>query len=112
MTVTGQNITTTQGDTENLVIVIDITETPSLDIEMCFFDWVVYRQTTKEVVLEKTTASGIVADNVTNEIIIHIDRDETNELLGHYLHLCKMIDDSNNEFTVTTGTFDVGDSPI
>ena len=109
---TGQNITTLQGNTENISVVLDLTETPSMDIETCTFDWAVYKQTSKEIVLRKTTSSGIVADNTTGEIIITIDRGETRELLGHYLHLCKMVDIDNNEFTPFTGTFDVEESPI
>lgn len=112
MNITGQNIVTTQGDNENIAVVLDLTDVVGLDIETCNFTWVAYKQTTEDIVLQKTTVSGIVADNVAGEIVISIARGETDNLLGHYLHICKMVDDQNNEYTVCTGTLDVGRSPI
>lgn len=96
MHLTGQNINTMQGDTENIAVVLDLSDAPGLDIEACDFTWAVYRQTTSEIVMQKTTVSGITADNLTSEILIHIGRDETD----------------NNEYTVFTGQLNVDLSPI
>jgi hypothetical protein len=109
---TGQNIHTTQGDTENISVSLDLSDAPGMDISTCDFDWAVYRQTTKEIVLEKTTGSGIIADSISGLLLISIDRGETRPLLGHYLHICKMVDMDDQEFTSFTGTFDVDESPI
>lgn len=112
MTTTGQNFGLYQGDTKDIIVALDMTENPSLDISTCTFDWAVYKQTTKEIVMHKTTASGIVADNVLNEITISILRDETNALQGRYLHICKMIDINGYEYTPFTGYVDVYESVI
>lgn len=112
MTTTGQNFSLYQGDTKDIIVTIDISESPTLDISTCTFDWAAYKQTTKEVVLHKTTASGIVADNLLNEITISIIRDETNALQGRYLHICKMVDSEGYEYTPFTGYVDIYESVL
>lgn len=112
MTTIGQNFGLYQGDTKDIIVALDISENPTLDIETCTFDWAVYKQTTREIVMQKTTASGIVASNILNEITISILRDETNSLRGRYLHICKMIDNSGNEYTPFIGYIDIYESVI
>lgn len=112
MTITGQNFTTHQGDTEDVIVVLDLSESPGVDIETCDFHWAVYKPTTKEIVMQKSTSDGIVADNSDNTITISIIRDETLDLYGHYLHICKMVDASNNEYTPFSGTLDIYESVI
>jgi|SRR5690349_13644431 len=110
MTISGQNFSTHQGDTENITVVLDLSETPSMDIETCNFRWVAYRH--GNIVLDKVTASGIVADNTDGTITISIERDETKDLVGHYYHICKMVDVDNNEYTPFTGTLEIYESII
>lgn len=112
MTTTGQNFSMYQGDTKDVIVALDISNTPTLDIATCTFTWVVYKQTSKEIVLTKTTASGIVADNINNEITISIVRDETNAMLGHYLHICKMVDSVGYEYTPFAGSLEIYESVI
>src|ERR1041385_2466267 len=107
MTIKGQNIETYQGNNINIIIDVDISETPDMDIETCTFTFAIYKQTTEQIALLKSSSDGITADNVTNEVAISLSRANTRSLLGHYSHILKMLDTDDNEFTVSVGTIDI-----
>jgi len=99
-------VTIYQGDYRILeVTVLDETDAPR-DVTGYLATWVVYKPTTKEIVLTKTVGSGISV-LVGAVFDITLEPEDTINLLGQYNHECELLDNSSHPFTILTGYFKV-----
>ena len=110
MTITGQNMTMYRGDTKKLVVTVTDESGAYPDISGSDFNWVVYKRTPGNIVLSKVTPSGISIINPLGVIEITLDPEDTENLLGLYLHECEITDTLGNISTIFTGSFTVIDS--
>lgn len=108
MTATGQNFTIYQGDDKEVYVTTYDENDAVLNITSCTINWVAYKRYPENIVLTKTTASGIVL-TVPASGIFRIDFDpvDTENLLGEYNHECELIDTGLNVSTILVGTMTV-----
>jgi hypothetical protein len=104
MTATGQNFTMYQGDTK----IVDVTTYDEvgavLNLTDGILNWVFYKRYPENIVLTKTTASGIALIDPTNGIFrMTLNPADTEGLLGEYNHECELTDTSNNISTLLVG---------
>ena len=109
MTIKGQNFEIFQGDTKQ--ITISVTDEDGAILPLTGYDaiWVVYKQTSKELIISKVLASGISIPTPSNgEIIIDLLPEDTETVIpGTYLHECEISTSPIDVSTVSTGTIKV-----
>jgi len=105
MTATGQNFTIYQGDNKEVrVTTYEEDLVTILDISNCILNWVFYKRYPENIVLTKTTSSGITLTDPTNGIFkMLLLPEDTENLLGEYNHECEITDLSNNVSTILVG---------
>lgn len=105
MTTQAQNFEMFAGDTRQ--ITISVTDEDGAALPLTGYDaiWVVYKQTTKELILSKVLGSGIMIPTPANgQIIIDLLPEDTEDITpGKYLHECEISTSSTDVSTVTTG---------
>ena len=108
MTYTGQNIEIYQGDTKYIDVTVDDGSGNYVNITGCAVAWVVYRPTSGDVVLSKTTVSGVsITDEAGGKFRITLYPVDTENLFGQYNHEGELTDPQSNVFTLFTGYFKV-----
>ncbi len=110
MTATGQNFEMFQGDTK--VITIPVTNVDGSVLDLTPYDeinWVVYKPTTKEIVLSKTLGGGITVpaplDGNLEISIVPTDTENITPML--YSHECEIKSGGTIVSTITTGTIKI-----
>jgi len=108
MTKTGQNFSIYQGDSKEVYVTVLDENENNLDITSCTINWVMYKRYPENVVLTKTTASGI-AITVPSSGIFRMDfsPSDTESLLGDYNHEGEITDTNLNISTIFVGTVNV-----
>ena len=108
MTIKGQNFEIFQGDTKQ--ITISVTDEDGAILPLTGYDaiWVVYKQTSKELIISKTLGSGILIPTPTDgQIVIDLIPADTETINpGSYLHECEIVSGTEVS-TVTTGIIKV-----
>jgi hypothetical protein len=106
MTETLQNFETYQGN--DLIITVTVKENGVAKvITDCDVTWVLYDDQL-ETVLTKTVGDGITLTDPTHGIFtITLEGEDTEELLGLYIHEAAVTDTSNNVATVMEGMVEV-----
>jgi hypothetical protein len=115
--VNGQNVQMYQGNTLELdVFVVDCNDLPLDLTTYSGMQWVVYRPTTKEIVLTKSLGSGITMPEgaaASGLFLVSIEPEDTENLIaGRYIHEGKIWSDADHEFTVVTGSFEIAYSRV
>lgn len=115
MTAIGQNFEVFQGDYKEIEILVKDENNNNLPLDLAPYVafngivWVVYRKTTKAIVLSKTLSAGIsVPAPITGIIKITLNPADT-ELLepNVYNHECEISSSPTNVATVTTGNLTI-----
>lgn len=111
MAATGQNFEIYQGNTREIIILVtdDDTGLP-MNLSGYSIRWVAYEQTSKSIVLEKTSGGGgITVPNPANgEIVITIANADTQNLVPKlYNHECEISISTTSVITTTVGTMKV-----
>ena len=109
MTATGQSFTIYQGDDKELyVTAYEEDYVTTLNITGCTLNWVVYKRYPENIVLTKTTASGITFTTpATGGFLITLVPEDTETLLGEYNHECELLDTNNHISTIMVGKMTV-----
>jgi len=111
MTMTGQNVSIYKGDDKILVVTVKDSSGNIEDISGTTVNYVVYKFTIGNIVITKTTSSGISLTDPTSGIFeITLIPSDTENLLGYYLHECELTDTFGKVSTIFTGKFTVIDS--
>jgi hypothetical protein len=114
MAATGQNFDIYQGEVKILRMPITDDNNLPVDLANTAITWIMYRQTTKEIIVTKTLNNGIeIVGNTTDGIIdITIDPADTTDLLMCQLnHECKIVD-AIGPSVVCVGIVNILDSVI
>jgi hypothetical protein len=110
MTITGQNFEMFAGDSKEIEIAVVDENGAALDLTPYdAINWVVYKPTTKEIVLSKTLGSGItVAAPLTGIITISLVPADTENIFPMiYAHECEINSGTSVVSTVCTGTMKI-----
>ena len=109
MTATGQNFTIYQGDHKQVyVTTYEEDGITNLNILSCDINWVMYKRYPENIVLTKTTASGITITTAASGIfLISLVPVDTENLLGEYNHEAELTDQAGNISTIMVGKVDV-----
>lgn len=105
MTIVGQNFDLYLGDTKQIIITAYNEAGGILPLAGYDITWVVYKSTTKAIVLTKTLGAGITVPTPSNgEIVIDILPVDTMNLIPNtYLHECEISTSPTDVATITTG---------
>jgi len=110
MAATGQNFEIYQGNTRDVVIEVLDSDT-GLPVSLAGYSvrWVVYEQTTKAIILQKSLGSGITVPNPTDgKVVIALDSADTQTLTPKvYNHECEIYINTTSVITVSVGTMRV-----
>lgn len=106
MTVTGQNFDIYLGDSKQIIITVYDETGAILPLDGYDITWVLYKLTSKQIVLTKTLGAGITVPTPANgQILIDIQPADTENLVPNtYLHECEISTSPTDVATVTTGT--------
>lgn len=108
MTATGQNFTMYQGDDKVLEVTVLDDNDNIVNISNTNLAYVVYRQTSEDIVIQKTTTSGIDITAPSSGIFqITLNPVDTLSLKGHFLHECELKDVEGRITTIFTGHVDI-----
>lgn len=109
MTYTGQNFEIYQGDTKQIIITVYDEDGAILNLTGYNINWVMYKSTTKELILSKSLGSGITVPTPSNgQIVIDfLPVDTENVIPNTYLHECEISTSPTDVSTVTTGAVKV-----
>lgn len=109
MTVTGQNFEIHQGDTKQIIITAYDENDAILDLSGYDIVWVIYHPTTKNLILSKSTGSGITVPAPTSgQLLIDLLPEDTENVVPNtYAHECEISTSPTNVSTITTGTVKV-----
>lgn len=109
MTYTGQNIDMYAGDSKYIdVTTLDADNGGVLDITGCSITYIIYKQSTKNIVITKTVGSGITLTDPSNgRFRITLSPSDTQSMKGIYNHEAELVDLSSNISTLFTGYFKV-----
>lgn len=108
MTATGQNFTIYQGDDKIVYFTTYDENDALLNINNCSLNWILYKRYPENIVLTKTTASGITITNAVGGIFyVRLVPADTENLLGEYNHECELTDASGYISTIAVGKVDV-----
>jgi len=109
MTATGQNFDIYQGDSKQVIITTYDENDAILNLTGYDITWVLYKSTTKELILSKTLGDGITVPTPSNgEIVINfLPEDTENVIPNTYLHECEISTSPTDVSTVTTGSVKV-----
>jgi hypothetical protein len=108
MTFTGQNLSIYQGKDKTIeVSIVDSSGLP-VAISNYTFTWVVYKPETDNIILTKTSASGIIITDAANGVIeIDLKPSDTANLFGQYNHEGEITTPANKADVIFTGYFKV-----
>lgn len=106
MTYAGQNFEMYLGDTKQVIITVYDENDAILDLSGYDITWVLYKLTSKQIVLTKTLGSGIsVPAPSSGQIVIDILPVDTENLVPNtYVHECELSSSPTDVSTITTGT--------
>jgi len=108
MTFTGQNVTVYQDTNRTLEVTVYDADGAPLPISGYYFNYVVYKPTTGQVVITKTVGSGITITDGDNGIFeVDLVPAELTPLLGQYNHECGSITPAGSDNVIFTGYFKV-----
>lgn len=108
MTATGQNFNIYQGDHKKVYVTTYDENDALLDITNCVINWVMYKRYPENIVLTKTTSSGITITDPTNGVfLMNFYPIDTDLLLGEYNHEAELTDLANNVSTILVGKLNV-----
>ncbi len=105
-TATGQNFQMFQGDDKILVVTVyDNDDFENVvNISGATIQFVIYKQTTGQIVVTKSSGSGItITDAENGELEITLAGSDTASLYGTFLHECELTDSTGNVSTIMTG---------
>lgn len=105
MTAKGQNFEMFQGDTKRLRISIVDDDDVAVPLTNCSINWVLYKQTSKQIVITKTTSDGItVEDESGGIIVILLEPEDTENLLGQFTQEGELTDGTGTISTIFIGS--------
>jgi len=110
MTEVGQNFEMFQGDSKLIYINVEDEFGNPLDISTYTVIWVVYKQTSKEAILTKTTADDVTVSGAFNDIaVVSLSPEDTESVApAVYNHECEISKTSEGLVsTVATGTIKI-----
>lgn len=109
MTYTGQNFEIYIGDAKQVIITAYDENDAILDLSGYDIVWVMYKSTTKNIMLSKSLGSGITVPTPSNgQILIDILPVDTENIVPNtYLHECEISTSPTDVSTITTGSVKV-----